>query len=180
MNATPRQILGVGPAADAREAKRAYRKLAMRWHPDRNSDPAATARFQEIQSAYRRLLAELESPSVPPRRGPAKPPRRRRPRQNAFAERVDAGVWEQFPLAALVILAAGFWALAQLPGVAGWGVFSVALLLAGAAYKPGVSASALRAEFFFKAALRTYFLALLAWAVWGMARKNWEMLALTF
>ena len=183
MSPPPRQLLGVGPGADARAIKRAYRRLAMRWHPDRNPDPSATARFQEIQSAYRRLLAELDArprPAPDPEAAVAAAMRReRQAARNPFAERVGMSVWKQIPLAALAILMLGGWALAQLPGVAGWGVFSVAALVAGAAYKPGVSALAQRAEFLFKAALRTYFLALLAWAVWTMARKNWEMLPLT-
>ena len=191
MSASPRQILGVGPGADARALKRAYRKLAMRWHPDRNDDPSATARFQEIQSAYRRALADLDPETVRARseRTAADMARReewerkrrseREERDGPFAERVGMGAWEQIPLAALAILALGFWALAQLPGVVGWGAFSAAVMAAGAAYKSGVSAFALRAEFLFRAALKTYFFALLAWAVWTMARKNWEALALT-
>ena len=184
MSASPRQILGVGPKADAREAKRAYRRLAMQWHPDRNDDPTATARFQEIQSAYRRLLADLDPEAALARRERAaeemaRREAREREARSQFTERVGMGAWEQVPLAALAFLGLGFWALAQLPGVIGWGAFSIAALVASAAYKSGVSAFALRAEFLFKAALRIYFFALLAWAVWTIARKNWEMLPLT-
>lgn len=49
-------VLGVKPGADGATVKRAYRRLAMRWHPDRNADPAATERFKEIRAAYDRLL----------------------------------------------------------------------------------------------------------------------------
>jgi len=49
-------ILGLKPGASPDELKRAYRRLAMRWHPDRNSDPAATERFKLIRAAYDSLL----------------------------------------------------------------------------------------------------------------------------
>jgi molecular chaperone DnaJ len=48
--------LGLEPGADANAVKRAYRRLAMRWHPDRNTDPHATERFKEIRAAYDRLI----------------------------------------------------------------------------------------------------------------------------
>lgn len=53
-------ILGLRPGASAAEIKRAYRKLAMRWHPDRNSHPRASERFAQIRSAYERLLTTSE------------------------------------------------------------------------------------------------------------------------
>lgn len=49
-------VLGLEPGADANAVKRAYRRLAMRWHPDRNADPHATERFKEIRAAYDRLI----------------------------------------------------------------------------------------------------------------------------
>jgi DnaJ-class molecular chaperone len=47
-------ILGVPRTANDSDLKKAYRKLAMKWHPDKNPDnvPAAQAKFQEISEAY--------------------------------------------------------------------------------------------------------------------------------
>lgn len=48
-------ILGVERTATDAEVKRAFRKLAQRWHPDVSADPAADARFKEINEAYQVL-----------------------------------------------------------------------------------------------------------------------------
>ena len=46
------EVLGVNKNATDDELKRAYRKLAMQWHPDRCKDPDAKNRFSEISEAY--------------------------------------------------------------------------------------------------------------------------------
>ena len=46
------EVLGVAKTADAQELKKAYRKLAMEYHPDRNPDPGAGEKFKEATRAY--------------------------------------------------------------------------------------------------------------------------------
>jgi molecular chaperone DnaJ len=45
-------LLGVSREATEAEIKKAYRKLAMEYHPDRNQSPQAEGRFKEITEAY--------------------------------------------------------------------------------------------------------------------------------
>src|SRR6202044_923440 len=46
------EILGVARGADADQLKRAYRKLARKYHPDVSKEKNAEERFKEVQEAY--------------------------------------------------------------------------------------------------------------------------------
>lgn len=54
------EILGVSRDADKEEIKRAYRRLARKYHPDVNKDPGAEETFKEINRAYE-VLSEPET-----------------------------------------------------------------------------------------------------------------------
>jgi molecular chaperone DnaJ len=46
------QLLGIAAEASAADIVRAYRKLAMAWHPDRNASHDAAEQFKRIRNAY--------------------------------------------------------------------------------------------------------------------------------
>lgn len=48
-------VLGVSRYATAEEIKKAYRRLAMQYHPDKNPEPAAHETFKQIVYAYKIL-----------------------------------------------------------------------------------------------------------------------------
>ncbi len=49
------EILGVNRSASPQEIKKAYRRLALKWHPDRNKSSEAEEKFKEINEAYEAL-----------------------------------------------------------------------------------------------------------------------------
>ena len=50
------EVLGVSRDVDAAELKRAYRKRAAQFHPDKNpDDPTAEEKFKEVSEAYQVL-----------------------------------------------------------------------------------------------------------------------------
>jgi curved DNA-binding protein len=54
------KILGVSKSASAEDIKKAYRKLALQYHPDRNKgDKASEAKFKEVSEAYA-VLSDAE------------------------------------------------------------------------------------------------------------------------
>ncbi|GCC53474.1 hypothetical protein SanaruYs_37190 [Chryseotalea sanaruensis] len=91
-------ILGVSPSAHAADIKRAYRKLALQYHPDKNPHPEAERFFKEVNEAYetlgdpqlryaydQRLINPVyQSPQPPPQQTHRDPKYRpRAPRQHA-------------------------------------------------------------------------------------------------
>jgi preprotein translocase subunit Sec63 len=54
-------VLGVRKGASRKEIQQAYRRLALAYHPDRNKDASAEARFKEINEAYA-VLSGKERP----------------------------------------------------------------------------------------------------------------------
>lgn len=52
MNKDYYKLLGVEKSASAEELKKAYRKLALQYHPDRNKTKEAEEKFKEINQAY--------------------------------------------------------------------------------------------------------------------------------
>jgi len=75
----PYRVLDVGRDADADTIKKAYKKLAKKYHPDVNKDPSADERFKEVNAAFdilkdpekRRRFDTFGSPDGPtPGHGP--------------------------------------------------------------------------------------------------------------
>jgi DnaJ-class molecular chaperone len=52
MTPSPRQVLGVKRRATTEEIRKAYKKLAMQYHPDKSSDPDAEHRMMDITAAH--------------------------------------------------------------------------------------------------------------------------------
>ncbi len=106
----PYQLLGVHLTASIEEIRLAYRKCAMRWHPDRNTGADAEETFKLIKAAYevlrdpsrradydRQVAADAERRRPAPAGQPA-PAARREPRARSAPDirrRVDITLDEQ-------------------------------------------------------------------------------------
>src|SRR4029077_21007235 len=64
------EVLGVARTASDDDIKKAYRRLALQYHPDRNQAPEATERFKEATEAYQ-VLSDAERRSMYDRYGHA-------------------------------------------------------------------------------------------------------------
>jgi molecular chaperone DnaJ len=49
------EVLGVERGATPEDLKKAFRKQALKFHPDRNKEPDANDRFKEVNEAYQVL-----------------------------------------------------------------------------------------------------------------------------
>jgi curved DNA-binding protein len=67
------RTLGVGREASADEVKRAYRKLARKFHPDVSKEPDAAERMKEVNEAYA-VLSDPEKRAAYDRLGSGPPP----------------------------------------------------------------------------------------------------------
>ena len=65
------EVLGVDNSASDQEVKKAFRRIAMKYHPDRNpDDQKAEEKFKEAQEAYE-ILGDAEKKSAYDRFGHA-------------------------------------------------------------------------------------------------------------
>ena len=92
------QIMGVGRDASADDIKRAYRKLARKFHPDVSKEKDAEARFKEVGEAYE-VLRDPEKRAAYDALGTRKPGEQFRPPpdwQFGYGAEPDAGEHSDF------------------------------------------------------------------------------------
>jgi len=92
--------IGVGPEATADEIRRAYRRLALECHPDRNpGDPGAAERFKEVSEAYAVLIDAAKRREYDRARRAGSPgdfrPRREDLFRDLFADPTASAVFEE-------------------------------------------------------------------------------------
>ncbi len=64
------EVLGIGRSASEDDIRKAYRRLALQYHPDRNREPGAADTFKEVKEAYE-ILSDGEKRSMYDRFGHA-------------------------------------------------------------------------------------------------------------
>lgn len=108
------ETLGVSRNATSADIKRAYRRLAVLYHPDKNSDPAAENFFKEVNVAYdvlsdpvkkraydlrRETMFEPQHPPAPKHRDPAyRNPNRPKPKYKGERQRILEMMAEYLPI----------------------------------------------------------------------------------
>lgn len=114
------QILGVNHRASEAEIKRAYRRLAVSYHPDKNPDPLAENIFKEVNEAYDILsdpekkrqydlrlqnpfIAWTQEPSTPYHRDRAYRPSRPKVHHKSEREKLRELMAEYLPAAQKII-----------------------------------------------------------------------------
>ena len=188
------EILGIERGASRDEITAAYRRAAMRWHPDRNpGDLQAKERFQEVERAHRHLLqmtppvrlapegaaasaAEVQAAMDAWRAARARQQRDERPRdEQRHAQEARHARRRQIssPLFTLSALAAAAAAAALLPQPLGL-LFTSLLLFVAMLAAPRQPKTYLAdvAAILATHGVRLYFVGLLAWLVWKMAQRT--------
>lgn len=75
------QVLGLSPGASKDAIKKAYRKLAQEYHPDRNSAPDAEAKFKLVKEAYEYLSSGISGTGIFKEPNPEPPKPKPRPKK---------------------------------------------------------------------------------------------------
>ncbi len=159
---SPHEVLGLAKDANTLQVISAYRRLAMKWHPDRNRQTSqAKERFQEINQAYMTLIKENS------------PTRWRQQWNNAGSEikQKTHTEMEELPYMALCLLGGGVIATVLMPTPDNWLAFSVFLFLANTFYQAGRTAFMIKMEGYFKFAVRLYFVTMLGVVVLYIAQR---------